>query len=87
VASSINDRIKQFFQDLAADPVEERVIEYVIREVHNGRRLMEVIEDPYVKNRLSEEKTQAIFENPEVVDALEDEIHSAFQKPDTGYSH
>jgi hypothetical protein len=87
VASSINDRIKQFFQDLAADPVEERVIEYVIREVHNGRRLMEVIEDPYVKNRLSEEKTQAIFENPEVVDALEDEIHSAFQKPDVGYSH
>jgi hypothetical protein len=87
VASSINDRIKQFFQDLAADPVEERVIEYVIREVRNGRRLMEVIEDPYVKNRLSEEKTQAIFENPEVVDALEDEIHSAFQKPDMGYSH
>ena len=87
MATSINERIKQFFQDLATDPVEERVIEYVIREVHNGRRLMEVIEDPYVKNRLTEEKAQAVFENPEVVDALEDEIHSAFQKPDIGFTH
>jgi hypothetical protein len=87
VASSINERIKQFFQDLAADPVEERVIEYVIREVHNGRRLMEVINDPFVKNRLSEEKTQAIFENPEVVDAMESEIQSAFQTPDIGFPH
>jgi hypothetical protein len=87
VASSINDRIKHFFQELAADPVEERVIEYVIREVHNGRRLMEVIQDPFVKNRLSEEKVHAVLENPEVMDALEDEIHSAFQKPDIGFSH
>jgi len=87
VASSINERIKQFFQDLATDPVEERVIEYVIREVHNGRRLMEVMNDPYVKNRLTEEKAQAVFESPEVVDALEDEIHSAFQKPDIGFTH
>ncbi|MDR3685562.1 MAG: hypothetical protein P4L93_01205 [Coriobacteriia bacterium] len=87
MASSINERIKQFFQDLAADPVEERVIEYVIREVHNGRRLMEVINDPFVKNRLSEEKTQAIFENPEVIDAMEAEIQSAFQTPDIGFPH
>ena len=87
MASSINDRIKQFFQDLAADPVEERVIEYVIREVHNGRRLMEVIKDPFVKNRLSEEKVGAILENSEVVDALEAEIKSAFQTPDIGFSH
>ena len=87
MASSINDRIKQFFQDLTADPVEERVIEYVIREVHNGRRLMEVIKDPFVKNRLSEEKVSAVFENPEVMDALEDEIKSAFQSPDIGFTH
>jgi hypothetical protein len=87
VAGSINERIKGFFQDLSADPVEERVIEYVIREVHNGRRLMDVMKDPFVKNRLSEEKTRAVFENPEVIDALEAEIQSAFQTPDIGFSH
>jgi len=87
VASSINERIKQFFQDLASDPIEERVVEYVIREVHNGRRLMEVIKDPYVKNRLNDEKASAIFQNPEVVDALEAEIQHSMARPDIGFLH
>ena len=82
--ASINERIKLFFHDIAADPVEERVVEYVIREVENGRRLMEVIEDPFVKNRLNEEKVQAVLENTEVLDALEKEIHNSFQNPDIG---
>ena len=87
MASSINERIKQFFSDLATDPVEERVIEYVIREVRNGRRLMEVMEDPFVRNRLNDSKRADILENSEIIDALEEEIHSAFQTPDIGFSH
>lgn len=87
MASSINDRLKKFFSDIATDPVEERVIEYVIREVHNGRSLMEVMDDPYVRNRLNDAKRDAVFENSEVITALEDEIHTAFQTPDVGFSH
>lgn len=75
---TINDRIKQFIDDMATDVVEERVIEYVVREVHNGRRLSEVIEDPYVRNRLNEEKRSAMLESPEVIEAIEAEIKSAF---------
>ena len=86
MAGSINDRLKQFFEDLTADPVEERVVEYVIREVHNGRSLMDVINDPYVRNRLNDEKREEILQNPEVIEALELEIQSAFQAPELGYS-
>jgi hypothetical protein len=86
VASSINQRIKQLFEDLTSDPVEERVAEYVIREVNNGRGLLEVIDDPYVRNRLSDEKREELLQHPEVLDALEKEIQSAFQAPDIGYS-
>ena len=50
--SSINERLKQFIDEMATDPLEERVVEYVVREVHQGRRLTEVIDDPYVRNRL-----------------------------------
>jgi hypothetical protein len=82
----MNERIRQFFEQLANDPVEERVVEYVVREVHNGRRLMDVMADPYVKNRLNDEKADAILENPEVIDALESEIKNAFQMPDIGFS-
>lgn len=76
--STANDRIKQFMQEMATDAVEERVVEYVVREVHKGRRLMEVVEDPYVRNRLNEAKRAEMFENPEIVDALEAEIRQAF---------
>ncbi len=87
MASSINERMKQFFADITSDPVEDRVVEYVIREVHNGRRLMEVMDDPYVRNRLSDAKRAEVLENTEVIEALEEEIHSAFQAPDIGFSH
>ena len=87
MAGSINERMKQFFSDLANDPIEDRVVEYVIREVHNGRHLMEVMEDPFVRNRLSDSRRVEILENTEIIDALEEEIHSAFQTPDIGFSH
>jgi len=87
VASSINERVRQFIQSLAADPVEERVLEYVVREIHNGRRLMEVIDDPYVRNRLSDEKVENMLQSSEIADALQDEIHLALQTPDIGRTH
>jgi len=74
--TTINERIKSFLTDVTTDAVEERVVEYVVREVHNGRRLMEVIDDPYVRNRLSDDRRAEILENPEVVEALEEEIRT-----------
>lgn len=79
--STVNDRIKRFFDDMATDAVEERVVEYVVREVHKGRRLMEVIEDPFVRNRLNDARRAEMLENHEIVDALEAEIRATF---DTG---
>ena len=86
MAGSINDRMKKFFEELTSDPIEERVIEYVIREVHNGRHLMEVMDDPYVRNRLSDAKREEVLESPEVVDALEAEMRTAFKNTDIGFS-
>jgi hypothetical protein len=86
VAGTINERLKQFLQDLTTDPVEERVVEYVIREVHNGRTLMAVINDPYVRNRLNDEKREELLQNSQIIEALEQEIQTAFRAPDIGYS-
>ena len=75
---------RALLNDLATDAVEERVVEYVIREVHNGRRLTEALTDPYVKNRLSEERLAKVLENPEVVTALEEQIAQSFKSHDFG---
>jgi hypothetical protein len=75
--ASINERLSSFFSDLSSDVMEERVVEYVVREVHKGRRLMEVLDDPYVRNRFDESKRNEIFENPEIAEALEQEIRDS----------
>jgi hypothetical protein len=49
---------------------EERVAAYVIREHERGRRLNEVLEDPYVRNRVSDAEVGRLLERPEVIDAL-----------------
>lgn len=82
--SSVTDKIQAFLNELAIDVVEERVVEYVIREVHNGRRLTEALTDPYVKNRLSEERLAKVLESPEVVSALEEQIALSFKNRDLG---
>ncbi len=83
--SSIAEKLRAFMDDLATDAVEERVVEYVIREVNNGRRLTEALKDPYVKNRLSEEKLAHVLENPEVATALEQQISESFKRREFGF--
>ncbi len=82
---TIAERVKALLDELATDEAEQRVVEYVIREVNNGRRLSEVLQDPYVRNRLSDERVQHVMENPEVVIALEEQISESFQKREFGF--
>lgn len=83
--TTLNERLKSLFDDMTTDVVEERVVEYLVREVHNGRRLMEVIEDPFVRNRLSDAKRAEVLENPEIADALEQEIRETMTPPELGF--
>jgi hypothetical protein len=79
--------IRAFLKELATDELEERVIEYVVREVGNGRKLEEALNDPYVRNRLSPEKLRHVLETPEVIAAVEGSIKTAFESKDFGFSN
>lgn len=83
--SSITNSVRKFLDDLATDAIEERVVEYLIREVQNGRKLTDALTDPYVRNRLSEDRLAKVLENPEVIGALEQQIASSFQKREFGF--
>ena len=83
--ATVADKIEQFLNEIAIDAVEERVVEYVIREVRNGRKLTDALQDPYVKNRLSEERLQKVLETPEVVAALEEQIAQSFKTREFGF--
>ena len=49
---------------------EERLAAYIVREHDRGRRLTEILEDPYIRNRASERELARMLERPEVIEAL-----------------
>jgi len=57
---------------------EEHVARYVIREHDRGRSLDEILQDKYVKNRLSPEQQRRLIDRPEIIEAISgDMIESA----------
>jgi hypothetical protein len=68
-------RIRSFLRNpfsflFAGSSKEERVAQYVIREHGRGRRLEEILQDPYVRNRLTPAEQARLLDRPEVVHAL-----------------
>jgi hypothetical protein len=59
---------------------EERVAAYIIREHDRGRALDEILEDPYVVNRVSPREVARVLERPEVIRAIGDDITETARK-------
>jgi hypothetical protein len=53
---------------------EERVAAYVIREHERGRSLEEILNDPYVRNRLTPQQRSRLLDRPDVIRAIGDDI-------------
>jgi hypothetical protein len=54
----------------AGSSKDERLAAYVIREHDRGRRLNEILEDPYLRNRTTDHELARLLERPEVIQAL-----------------
>lgn len=68
----IQDEVRKLITSESAK--HKRLIEYVVRQLRGGRHLEQVLEDPYVTNRLSPLDRRALLEEPEVVEATHDEV-------------
>ena len=67
-----------FFRNLfATKSSNERIAAYIIREHDRGRTLEDILDDPYVVNRLSPAEIARVLEQPEVVKALGADIAEA----------
>jgi len=53
---------------------EDRVAAYLIREHERGRSLSEILDDPYVKNRVTPNEIDRVLERPELIRALGDDV-------------
>ena len=53
---------------------EDRVAAYLIREHDRGRNIEEVLEDPYVRNRLTPQQRARLLDRPDVIRAVGDSV-------------
>jgi hypothetical protein len=58
------------------DPLEERAISYLVRELKAGRQLFVILEDPYVRNRIAEDRRHALLEDEQLLAAFEQELRN-----------
>jgi hypothetical protein len=70
VAKLVNDRGAQH----------KRLIEYVVRQLKARRTLSDVLEDPYVVNRSTPLERRALLEEPEIVDAVSEDVLDGLRK-------
>lgn len=68
---SIKETIHSLITDESA--AHKRLIEYVTGQLKQGRSLADVVEDPYVTNRLNPMERRALVEEPEIVEAAQGE--------------
>ena len=53
---------------------EERVTAYVLREHERGRSLAEILDDPYIRNRLTPQQRERLLDRPEIIRAVGDDV-------------
>lgn len=63
---------------------EERVTAYVIREHDRGRSLDDILDDPYVRNRCSEQELARVRERPDVIRAIRADTAEAAEQATPG---
>ncbi len=55
---------------------EEALAAYVVREHRLGRSVEEILDDPYLKNRATEDQRIRLLERPEVIRAIGEDTAS-----------
>jgi hypothetical protein len=56
---------------------EDVIAEYVIREHRGGRTLEDILKDPHVTNTLTPEQIPRLFDRPELVQAVGEDVIAA----------
>lgn len=70
--------IERLFADMGVGVVGERVVQFIVHEIHAGKTLAEALEEPYVVNNTTPEWRREILQRPEIVNAVEEELEKAF---------
>jgi hypothetical protein len=52
---------------------DDRVVAYVLREHGRGRQLSEILQDPFIRNRMTPQQADRLLDSPEIIRAVGDD--------------
>jgi hypothetical protein len=70
--------IEDRFHDLSVDVREERLVRYITHQVEQGRRVTDIVNDPYVVQHFDEVARSRILEHPGVIKSIEESLRRQF---------
>jgi hypothetical protein len=78
----LNSLLRNPFSFLfASSRKEERLAEYVIREHDRGRSLDDILSDPYIRNRSTEQERARLLDRPDLIKALGEDVSAELRQP------
>jgi len=70
--------LQELFHDLSVGAREERVVRYLVTELHKGRHFDDILADPYIISNTDEHDRAKLLENPETLEQIEEKMASEF---------
>ncbi len=74
----IADSFKNFFESFDANNLEDTIVDYIVNQIDEGKVLSEIMDSPFVKNRINDAQRDQILNNPEIAQATLDEVKEVF---------
>ncbi|HZD59791.1 MAG TPA: hypothetical protein VE439_05000 [Anaerolineae bacterium] len=72
--SKVSELIYELFKEAGTNVLEDRVARYIVNELRAGKKLSEILSDPYVVNRVRREHLIHVLEHKEILVEFEARI-------------
>jgi len=70
--------LQELFHDLSVGAREERVVRYLVTELHKGRHFDDVLADPYMVSNTDAQDRAKLLENPDTLAQIEGKMAAEF---------
>lgn len=70
--------LQELFHNLSVGAREERVVRYLVTELHKGRNFDDILTDPYMVSNTDAQDRAKLLENPETLVQIEETMTSEF---------
>lgn len=70
--------MQELLHDLSVGAREERVVRYLVTELHKGRSFDEVLHDRYMVSNTDDEDRARFMENPDTLREIEETMEAEF---------